>query len=115
MGTPDALDRTDGDVDGGGHGAGGPVRRFVRRVSVRQGNDPIDDRLGERGDTWRAEGVRVRLSRICGVAGTGGMSCWRDWYRDRREQARLALACLGIEPPAAGGADTKSSNDFGAD
>ena len=54
MGTPDALDRTDGDVDGGGHGASGPVCRFVRRVSVRQGNDPIDDRLGERGDAWRA-------------------------------------------------------------
>ena len=39
-------------------------------------------------------------------------ACWRDWFRDRREQARLALACLGIEPHAAGGADTKSSNDL---
>lgn len=40
-------------------------------------------------------------------------ACWRDWYRHRREQARLAFACLGIRPPAANSADTKSSNDLG--
>ena len=54
VGTPDALDRTDGDANGGGHGAGGPVRRFVRRIGVRQGDDPIDDRLVERCDARRA-------------------------------------------------------------
>jgi hypothetical protein len=54
VGTPDALDRTDGDADGGGHGAGGPVRRFVRRIGVRQGDDAIDDRLVERCDARRA-------------------------------------------------------------
>ena len=54
MGAPDALDGTHRDADGCGHGAGGPVRRFVRRVGVRQGDDPIDDRLVERCDAGRA-------------------------------------------------------------
>ncbi len=54
MGAPDALDGTDRDADGGGHGAGGPVRRFVRRVGVRQGDDSIDDRLVERCNARRA-------------------------------------------------------------
>lgn len=36
MGTPDALNRTDRDADGRGHGAGGPVRRFMGRLVPRR-------------------------------------------------------------------------------
>jgi hypothetical protein len=40
-------------ADGRGHGAGGPVRRFVRRIGVGQGDDPIEHRLIERRDARR--------------------------------------------------------------
>ena len=50
METPGTLDRTDGNADGRGHGAGGPVRRLMGRFGVRQSHHPIDNRLVERHD-----------------------------------------------------------------
>jgi hypothetical protein len=43
MGAPNTLDGTDRDADGLGHGAGGQVRRFVRRLGVGQSDSPRDD------------------------------------------------------------------------
>jgi len=43
---------------------------FPRRIGTGQGYDPIDDRLGQRRDAWRARLVAVeRLAELRGASG----------------------------------------------
>jgi len=51
---PDALNRADGNADGLRHHRAGPMRRFARRVLLRQGDDPFGDVLPERSNARRA-------------------------------------------------------------
>jgi hypothetical protein len=65
MGTPNALNRTDGDTGGLCHHRASPVRRFARWVLKRQGNDPLGDLLAQRRDAGRARLVAKQAVEAC--------------------------------------------------